>query len=391
MLSSKSLLHLSLSACAFMVVPGAHAQTTASDLQNKFEALEQGQHALHQEFEVTQRVSTGYYDEVSHFRLALDLSQGKWREQPIGAGRERIRLFDGDNLVVFESAGKEYARVKRGFDKDKPSPEPYDNKVDWNKAKEMQRLPCGFSGKDHECVIIEAPIKPWVRPDTPGSVVKMTGGTIRIMADTETGIWLRVHISARVENDVGGNQYELNYLVNQMTYGATPDMSLFKLPEGLQEVERLTRWNAARMIKEMGGKPAPDLQATDIHGTPISLAGLKGKTVLLDFWTTWCPPCQSDASSIEKLNQKYGSKDLAIVGVSVDEDRDTVEKYLKKHPHSYSVVLSSENRLPPQYQVGLFPTYLIVGPDGALVTVEEGDQGFSRLRKDLEKAGMKAD
>ena len=100
------------------------------------------------------------------------------------------------------------------------------------------------------------------------------------------------------------------------------------------------------------------------------------------------PPCQSDASSIEKLNQKFGNKNLAIIGVSVDEDRATVENYLKKHPHSYPVVLSSENRLSPPYQIGIFPTYLIISPEGTLVTAEQGDQGFAKLRKDLERAGM---
>lgn len=150
----------------------------------------------------------------------------------------------------------------------------------------------------------------------------------------------------------------------------------------------LAAWNEDRFKKELAGKPAPGLQATDIHGSPVSLAELKGKTVLLDFWTTWCPPCQSDASSLEQLNKKFGSKNLAIIGVSVNEDRATVENYLKKHPHSFPVVLSSENRLPPPYQIGVFPTYLIVSPEGNLVTAEQGDKGFTKLRKDLEKAGM---
>jgi thiol-disulfide isomerase/thioredoxin len=155
-----------------------------------------------------------------------------------------------------------------------------------------------------------------------------------------------------------------------------------------QEVNDLTQWNEDRFKKELASKPAPGLQATDNHGARVSLAELKGKTVLLDFWTTWCPPGQSDASSIEKLNQKFGSKNLAVIGVSVNEDRATVENYLKKHPHSYPVVLSSENRLSPPYLIEVFPTYLIISPEGTLVTAEEGDKGFAKLRKDLEKAGM---
>src|SRR5579862_4374640 len=121
----------------------------------------------------------------------------------------------------------------------------------------------------------------------------------------------------------------------QMSHSAPAGAPLFKVPEASHEVDILQLWNEGRLRKELAGKQAPDIQATDTHGEPVSLAQLKGKTVLLDFWTTWCPPCQSDASSIEKLNQKYGEKSLAVIGVSVDEDRTTVESYLKKHPHTY--------------------------------------------------------
>src|ERR1700722_13444797 len=386
MLSAKGLMFAVL---AFAYVPGAFSVTPTSDLWSKFGEVQQGTRALHQEFEVTRHVKQGYVDEVSRFQITLDFSQSKWREQPVGGEGEQIRVFDGHDLFVFESGGTEYARPKVNVDKDKPLPEPYDTKLDWNKMKEVQRFPCGFSGKDHTCVIIEAPIKPWLRPGSPGGVIRMNDGVIQVMADTETGIWLRVHVSASDGYAMGSApQWDVFFNSKQMSYGAAPELALFKLPEGLKEVSDLAGWNEDRFKKELAGKPAPGLKAADIHGAPISLAQLKGKTVLLDFSTTWCPPCQSDASSLEQLNKKFGSKNLAIIGVSVNEDRATVENYLKKPPRSYPVVLSSENRLPAPYQIGVFPTYLIVSPEGTMVTAEQGDKGFAKLRKDLEKAGM---
>jgi hypothetical protein len=68
-----------------------------------------------------------------------------------------------------------------------------------------------------------------------------------------------------------------------------------------------------------------------------------------------------------------------------------VEKFLKKHPDSFPVVLTTENEMPRPYQVGLFPTYLVIAPDGTLTTAVEGDQGFAELRKFLEKAGMETE
>jgi len=80
-----------------------------------------------------------------------------------------------------------------------------------------------------------------------------------------------------------------------------------------------------------------------------------------------------------------------IVGISVSEQREVVEKFLKKHPDSFPVVLTTENEMPRPYQVGLFPTYMVIAQDGTLTTAVEGDQGFAELRKFLEKAGMETE
>lgn len=182
------------------------------------------------------------------------------------------------------------------------------------------------------------------------------------------------------------------YSLKRTSYGATPDAGLFKLPEGgLHEVKKLTPWNAARIKKQLVGNPAPELDVTDIQGNPVSLSSLKGKTVLLDFWATWCPPCVADGPALEKLYRKYSGKELMIIAISVSEERTVVEKFLNKHPHSFPVVLTTENEMPRPYEVALFPTYMVVAPDGTLAAAVEGDQGFGELRKVLEKAGMETE
>lgn len=379
---------LSLLASALAIVPTAFGVTANDSLWAKFETTRQSSHTLHQEFEVSQRVKTGNVDHVSRHQVLLDIAEGKWREQIVGDEGDRTRLFDGRDVFQMEAGGTEYTRVKQKSEKDEQLPMPYETKLDWRKVKELRTLPCGFSGKDHTCVVIEAPMKPWARPGASGHIETMTGGTARVMIDTETGIWLRSEFGATIEGSYATSQWQESYTINQMSYGAPPNAALFKLPDNLHEVKEFKAWDETRIRKELVGKTAPDLHVTDIHGNAISLAAFKGKTVLLDFWTTWCPPCQADASSVEKLNQKYGSGTLAVIGISVGEERATVEQYLKKHPHNFPVVLSSENQMPPAYQIHVFPTYLIISPDGTLMTAQQGDQSFGKLRKDLEKAGM---
>ena len=123
----------------------------------------------------------------------------------------------------------------------------------------------------------------------------------------------------------------------------------------------------------------------------MALSAFKGKTVLLDFWTTWCPPCRADAPALDKLYRKYREQDLMIVGISVSEERAIVEKFLKEHPHSFPVVLTSENEMPRAYQIGVFPTYIVIDRDGTVASAVQGDQGFGELRKLLKKAGLEID
>src|SRR6476620_12635088 len=74
--------------------------TSNNDLQNKFETLRQGPRALHQEFEVTRHIKTAYREQATHFQIAIDVAQGRWREQAIGGGGELARLYDGQDLLT---------------------------------------------------------------------------------------------------------------------------------------------------------------------------------------------------------------------------------------------------------------------------------------------------
>jgi thiol-disulfide isomerase/thioredoxin len=264
--------------------------------------------------------------------------------------------------------------------------------LDWAKAHEVERRPCGITGSDHPCVVIDVPVKPETRAGMDGQITRLSGGQIRLAIDSETGTLIQWISQELIDNQRGGYVVTATYALKRMNSGVVSDPALFKLPEtGVHEVKELSRWNAARIKKQLVGKSAPDLQVTDMEGKSVSLVDLKGKTVLLDFWATWCPPCVADAPSLDKLYAKYGERNLIIVGISVGEERETVEKFLKGHPHNFPVVLTSENEMPRPYQIGIFPTYMVIAPDGTLTTAVEGDQGFGELRKFLRRAGMETD
>jgi thiol-disulfide isomerase/thioredoxin len=79
------------------------------------------------------------------------------------------------------------------------------------------------------------------------------------------------------------------------------------------------------------GKPAPEFAATDIHGRPVSLASLRGKVVVLDFWATWCGPCLGELPYVKKLHGAFGARDdFALIGISLDPDGLALVDFLEE-------------------------------------------------------------
>ena len=377
----------------FVPVLALHAatETPASKLWMELKAKREKLPSLHQEFEVVRTFRHSGGNQSSKTETILDMASGRWREKSVSGSGIRVRIFDGEDLVYMEEGGDEFVRVKRRPKDPDPIPSPYlAIEADWSKSKEIERRPCGLSGQDHPCVILEVRLKPWSRSGSGSSVTSMLEGSARMMLDLETGLMLSLRTSEAIQ---GRTSYvaDVAYGVTRLSHGVQADAELFKLPSGAREVKELSRWNAAKIRKQLTGKPAPELAVTDIQGKPVALSAFKGKTILLDFWTTWCPPCRADAPALDKLYRKYGDSELMIIGVSVSEERAIVEKFLKAHPHDFPIVLTTDNELPTAYQIGVFPTYIVIERDGTVASAVEGDQGFSELRKLLKKAGLEVD
>src|SRR3954467_11465491 len=85
----------------------------------------------------------------------------------------------------------------------------------------------------------------------------------------------------------------------------------------------------------------PPFAATDLDGRPLSLASLRGKVVLINFWATWCPPCREEIPDLIALQQKYG-KQLQIIGISQDSaPAAVVQQFAAAHAMNYPSVMST--------------------------------------------------
>src|SRR5258708_2242073 len=169
----------------------ANGQTPSAKLWTETKTKRDALPSLHQEFDVSQTYKTTYGNQSSHRQIIVDISQDKWRERTVSGSGERVRVFDGENLFLMEAGEDEFVRTKSKA-KDLPAPAPYGSiELEWGKAKEVERGPCGFPTNDRPCVVVDVPVKPWTRLLSGSRTVRMSQGTTRLVMDTQTGMIVR--------------------------------------------------------------------------------------------------------------------------------------------------------------------------------------------------------
>ena len=119
---------------------------------------------------------------------------------------------------------------------------------------------------------------------------------------------------------------------------------------------------------EVGGR-LPDLRAMGVAGTVPAMAG---KVVLVDFWASWCGPCKKSFPALERLYQKYRSRGLVIVAISVDEDAAALKEFIAVHPVSFAVVHDVQQRVVAAAEVEAMPTSFLIGKNGKVVAIHHG-------------------
>lgn len=133
------------------------------------------------------------------------------------------------------------------------------------------------------------------------------------------------------------------------------------------------------------GKPAPQFSLKTFDGKPVSLAGLRGKVVLLDFWATFCQPCIAALPELQALHAKYGDRGFAVVGVTVDDRPALVKKATARAKVSYPV-LRATPEVWNAYKVTALPALVLVDRDGKIVRRFGGEADRATMIAEIEAA-----
>jgi peroxiredoxin len=115
------------------------------------------------------------------------------------------------------------------------------------------------------------------------------------------------------------------------------------------------------------GVAAPAFTLPGLDGSMVSLADYKGKTVLLNIWATWCPPCVAEMPSMEKLYQELKDEDFEILAVSIDVTGSSVVAFfMKKHRLSFPALTDTQGTIKNLYQTTGVPESFIIDKDGII-------------------------
>jgi len=157
---------------------------------------------------------------------------------------------------------------------------------------------------------------------------------------------------------------------------ATPFLIGDEPPEGLQA-------GAAAPELTIDLNDGSTYQLQDLDGRPVTLAALRGRVVWLNFFASWCPPCQQETPILRSLAETYRDRGLEIVGISVQETTATdVKAYADRYRLRYTIGFDGEGHVLREYRVFALPTQFFIDVDGVIRQIVSGpvdEQGAKAL------------
>jgi thiol-disulfide isomerase/thioredoxin len=138
------------------------------------------------------------------------------------------------------------------------------------------------------------------------------------------------------------------------------------------------------------GAASPSFQMERYNGGKLALSELRGKVVMLDFWATWCPPCQEEMPSLVKLAKEYESQGLVFVAASRDDDdvkEEVVTQFIDRYlPDLAPYVVYANDEVAAAFKVEALPTLYFLDREGKVTDAVRGMMSEPALRRRIENA-----
>jgi len=130
------------------------------------------------------------------------------------------------------------------------------------------------------------------------------------------------------------------------------------------------------------GSNAPDFQLKDLQGKPVRLSTLRGKTVVLHFWATWCPHCLAEMPLLENAGQELTARGAQVLAINLGEPHKKVERYAQEHGLKLAILLDTRGKAAQAFGVVGLPATLVIDPQGRVAgQIDMGSLNLESLDK----------
>jgi thiol-disulfide isomerase/thioredoxin len=147
-------------------------------------------------------------------------------------------------------------------------------------------------------------------------------------------------------------------------------------------------------IRDAAAKPVPELTLKNLDGKDLSLAQYKGKVVLVNFWATWCEPCQVEIPWLIEMQQKYAARGFTVLGIAMDEEGASVvtpwvnkERFDvngSKSQMNYPIVIGDDAAADKFGGLLGYPTSVLISRDGKVIKRITGIISYDEISKSIE-------
>jgi thiol-disulfide isomerase/thioredoxin len=168
-------------------------------------------------------------------------------------------------------------------------------------------------------------------------------------------------------------------------YAKFGDILSKNLDENFRNVGEKMKTGAVRRARLLSGDPVK-VSGKTFDGKPFDISEYKGKVVVVDFWATWCGPCRQELPNLKAVYDKYHSRGLEVVGVSLDESKEDLANFLKTNNLPWKILVSTEphhsgfeNPIADQYGISGIPTVFLMNRDGKVVSLAARGEQLGEL------------
>jgi cytochrome c biogenesis protein CcmG/thiol:disulfide interchange protein DsbE len=133
------------------------------------------------------------------------------------------------------------------------------------------------------------------------------------------------------------------------------------------------------------GEPVPDFTLVLLDGSEISLDDLRGQVVVLNFWASWCSPCQREAPALQRVWETYRDRGVVFVGVTYHDVEGASLAFIQEYGITYANGVDEKGRISRDYGVTAVPETFIIDRDGLLAWFQIGEVQEATLVRQLEE------